>query len=740
MQDLAGVDATPNRLEDARRKMIEGDTDSGVSIYSSILIEDPAHFVATYELASILYNCGEIGRSIGLLKTYASHRPSDPRAHSILGEVYRKSGDHQRAIGSCKTSLRLFPAQPDCLNTLGLCIKQSGDVKGAIEHFRLALELDRDYLPARTNLGLSLQSAGDLEEAVKHLSRVVELDQANPIARTNLGLAMLDQGLAAEALVHFVEAVKLDQNDPILHHNVGNALRVLGRPSEARLAYLECIRIDTEFQISHMHISETLISERRFREALVWSELAIRLDPGDASAWKRNAWLNQKCEDNQRTIESWAKAVELEPDNAASRLNFGWSLQEGGQLERAMGAYREAERLSPTWAVVHDNIGLLHEERGEMEMAEQSYRTALTHQPGYPISHARLATLLRGKLPDRDLLAIEDIFADPFISNDHIARLLFAIAHVYDGRKDYAKASSLLRRANAMAAEAFSQAGEAYSAEEHDRFIDRIIAKFGGESFGAAEGSGSDSRLPVFVFGLPRSGTTLVEQILASHGHVFGAGELRTARWIFDKHDVLSANFPDLAKSGCLPKTYLGQLELLGQGVVKRVVDKMPENYLYLGMLSAIFPNATYIHCRRDLRDVALSCWMTDFRSLRWTNDTNHIATRIHRYLELMEHWRRCLPVPMTEVLYEDLVENTEVVARRILEACGLDWDTKCLEFHKNTRAVRTASVTQVRKPIYRGSVGRWRNYEMDLGEMFDSIVPHSATRELLPTAAPGQS
>lgn len=153
-----------------------------------------------------------------------------------------------------------------------------------------------------------------------------------------------------------------------------------------------------------------------------------------------------------------------------------------------------------------------------------------------------------------------------------------------------------------------------------------------------------------------------------------------------------------------------------------RVGDKMPENYVHLGLLATLLPNAVFIHCRRDLRDVAVSCWITGFRSVHWTNDTQHIAARFQQYDRLMKHWRAVLPAAIHEVDYEETVDDVEGVARRLLAACGLEWEPACLEFHGTKRPVRTASFSQVRQPVYRGSVGRWKNYETELADLFAAL------------------
>jgi hypothetical protein len=177
-----------------------------------------------------------------------------------------------------------------------------------------------------------------------------------------------------------------------------------------------------------------------------------------------------------------------------------------------------------------------------------------------------------------------------------------------------------------------------------------------------------------------------------------------------------------------LATRHLEQLTAI-EGESPRIVDKMPDNYMYLGLLAVMFPRAVLIHCRRDLRDVALSCWMTDFRSIRWGNDRAHIASRFQQYRRLMEHWHEVLPVRLVAVDYETIVADLESVARRIVTACGLGWEPGCLEFHRTERPVRTASVTQVRQPVYQRSVNRWKNYEAELADFFAAVMDERRAR-----------
>ena len=247
-------------------------------------------------------------------------------------------------------------------------------------------------------------------------------------------------------------------------------------------------------------------------------------------------------------------------------------------------------------------------------------------------------------------------------------------------------------------------------------FVDVMIALFTPEFFAGVRGWGLESEVPVFVFGLPRSGTTLVEQIFASHSQVHGAGEVGLSRQTLDQVGAMERLHREPLRR--IAESWLEHLQARDRAAA-RVVDKMPENYRYLGLLATMFPKARFIHCRRDLRDVALSCWLTNFKQINWANDQETIATYFEHYRRLMAHWRQVLPVPILEVSYENVVADLETEARRLVAACGLEWEPACLAFHQTRRAVHTASVTQVRQPIYSRSIGRWRNYADALAPLF---------------------
>jgi tetratricopeptide (TPR) repeat protein len=411
-------------------------------------------------------------------------------------------------------------------------------------------------------------------------------------------------------------------------------------------------------------------------------------------------------------------------------LSLGWALQEDGRLDKAGEQYQIAHRLQPGSPIVLNFLGGFHEEQGNLGEAEAAYRQAMRSQSRFSLPLARLATLLRDQLPEADLAALEADLARPEQLREPRARLLFGLAHVLDARAQYPRAARCLEEANALILEA-TRGRREYLPASHQQFVEHLIHEFDPSFFVRTAGLGHGTKRPVFIVGLPRSGTTLLEQVLASHPLIHGAGELRLARQSFEAISTVlgrpdspmeCVKHLDASSIMRLAEKHLERLSSLANAQALRITDKMPDNYMNLGLLAALFPHAAFIHCRRDLRDVAVSCWMTDFRSLTWTNDKATIASRFSQYLKLMDHWRAVLPVSIHEVDYEEMVSDLEAVARRLVAACGLEWDPACLKPHENRRNVRTSSLVQVRRPVYKNAVARWKHYETELAGLFAAI------------------
>ncbi len=699
-------------------------------LYQRVLAREQGNAEALHLLGVLHHQQGNQSRAIELIGRAVAIKPNSHIYHANLAEAYRALGDFERAAGCCRAALAIWADYPEALCNLGAALQGLGKSAEAVDQLNRALELRPDFVVAHSNLGIALRDLGRKDEALEHFQRAVELDAGFAPAQTNLGQTLLDLGKAEEALPHGQEAVRLDPNSAVLHHNLGNTLRVLERLVDAKVSYLEALRLDPKLALSNAHLGLVLQKEGQLSDALVWLKKAVELEPANVEFWQWLAELYDEMEESAEAIPCWERVVALEPDRAAAHLSLGWAFQDESRFQEAREQYDAAIELQPEFAAAYLNLGGLQEELGDMAAAERSFRTALEKQSGYALPHARLATLLRSKLPEADLAALEERLKDDQLLENPRARLLFALAHALDGKGEYARAAECLRESNALSMET-NRTRKDYLPADHEKFVDGLIRSFDREFFTRLSGGGLPSQRPVFVFGLPRSGTTLVEQVLASHSQVYGAGELRLARRSFEGiPGVLGRSaaprdcvtYLDREAVTKLAETHLERLAAIDGGRFSRVVDKMPDNYMYIGMLAVMFPRATFVHCRRDLRDIAVSCWMTDFRSIRWSNDQTNIAERFRQYRRVMNHWKEVLPVPVFEVNYEDTVTDLEKTARGLIDACGLSWEPGCLEFHRTERPIRTASVMQVRQPVYQRSVARWKNYEPALAELFAGL------------------
>jgi tetratricopeptide (TPR) repeat protein len=722
-----------NVLRSAIALHTSGQLEQAAELYRSVLARDRANAEALHWFGVLHHQLGDHAGAVELIRRAVALRGEAYLYHGNLAEAYRAAGDHANAAASCRTALRLWPDYPEALCTLGTSLQAMGQHPEAIEFLRRAVVVRPGFVVAHNNLGIALRAMGQHEEALAAFRRAVELDPAFAPGRSNLGQALLNAGQAEAALPHCEEAVRLDPNSAELHDNLGNVLRTLDRLDDAWAEHWKALHFHPQLAPAHAHIGLILHRRGHLAEARAWLEQAVALELGEATFWQWLAELHDEREDPAASIPCWERVRELDPRRVSAHLALGRAYQEDGRLADAERCYQAALELEPDSGAAYLNVGWVHELLGALDQAEAAFREAMRRQPQFALPHARLATLLRGKLPEGDLAALEERLADPELADAPRARLLFGLAHVLDARGDYARAADCLARANALALEA-SRERRAYDPSEHEQYVGGLVRAFDRGLFTrlAGAGAGAVSRRPVFVFGLPRSGTTLVEQVLASHALVHGAGELRLARQSFEAiPGVLGRSEPprdciahlEAAAVRTLAARHLDRLASLDGGQTPRIVDKMPENYLYLGLLAILFPRAVFIHCRRDLRDVAVSCWMTDFSSIRWANDFGHIAARFHQYRRMMDHWRGVLPMPIHEVDYQETVTDLEAVARRLVDAIGLEWDPACLEFHRTERPVRTASVTQVRQPVYTRSLARWKNYESELGELFAALA-----------------
>lgn len=493
-----------------------------------------------------------------------------------------------------------------------------------------------------------------------------------------------------------------------------------GRNEEAADLIGRAVAINAGVAETHNHLGVVLQRLGRLEDAAGAYERATALNPRLAEAHNNLGAARRKLGQLDAAVEAYGRAIALKPDYAEAHNNLGVALRELGRSEDAARALEAAVAHRPGYAKALINLGVALQELGRKDEALDALDKALALDPSSATAwHAR-SDLKRFTAGDPDLSSMEALLADSSEDDQRIP-LAFALGKAWLDAGEIDRAFDRFDAGNAA-----KRASFAYDVQADADLFERIAAAFSAHAVSAT--GGYASKLPVFVVGLPRSGTTLVEQILASHPQVRGAGELGALEGVVQ--DALGeGGFPERAatlsqtEAEALGRAYVAQIELLAQGRL-RVVDKMPSNFRYAGLIHRILPQARIIHCRRDPVDTGLSCYTKLFTGRQpFAYDLGEFARYYGAYDQLMAHWRAVLPPDcFIEAPYEDVVADLETEARRLVAFCGLDWDRTCLDFHATPRSVRTASAAQVRRPIYASSVGRWKPYTHRLAPLIDAL------------------
>ncbi len=628
------------------------------TLYQQILQSEPGHAEALHLLGVVALQRGNLAVAIDLISQAIASNDQVIVFHTNLAAAYHAAGRYEASAASCRAAIRLNPASAEAHNNLGAALKHLGKTAEAVACYRQAVQLKNDYADAWKNLGSTLYDQGEAKAAIEPLERAVQLQPRFAEAHRVLGAAQRKLGQNDQALASYQRALQVSPNSPEALHGLANLIREQGDHSQAIALYRRALDVKPDYAEAQCHLGCTLAAAGEFDEALI-------------------------C---------YARALELRPDYSEAYFNQALSLAQLGRFDEAAACCKKALEIEP------DNLKarrLLHDTTPAADESDQ------------------IETLR--DLAQRDSTTVEER-----------AEACFTLGGIFDRQADYQQAFQWYQTGNDGLDPGFDRAG-------HTQHISAIIDRFPPSLFAKRVPNETKTVRPIFIIGMPRSGTTLVEQILCSHEAVFGAGELEDIRRLAQAVPGPAGQpngFPQMVadlESATLAQMvdeYVASASRLASGE-PRLTDKMPSNFLYLGLIALLFPGAHVIHCRRHPLDTCLSCYFQKFNHLPFSFNLENLGHYYQEYQRLMAHWQACgseLPVRLFEVDYEHLVGNLESTSRALVEHCGLAWDERILEFHTTLRPVRTASLWQVRQPIYSSSVGRWRHYEQYLGPLMPLV------------------
>jgi tetratricopeptide (TPR) repeat protein len=701
----------------------------------------PSPIITEISRLADMMNTARYAEAEHLARTLLDRHPDLGFLWKVYGVALMRQAKH--ALPVLQRATQLLPDDADTYYYVGSALQDSGNLAGAMVGYRRALELRPNYAEAIVNLANALRACGRLEEAVAGYRRVLELLPELAEVHNNLGNAFLQLRQIDAAAASYRRALEIRPNFAEAHSNLGNALRNLGQPREALVSYRRALEIEPDFADAHNNLGNAWLELGQADEAVQCYRRALGIQPNFADAHSNLGNALRDLGQLHEALASYCRALEIRPGLAEAHNNLGNVLLDLMQLGEAAASYRQALALQPAYAHAHTALGMvlrqqgrtaeaeaschraldiepnsaevtaflaeIRADQGQFDAADELFRQALAIDPDLPAAWAGIARYRRMSAGDPAWLAATQRLAGKGLPLRHEINLRYAIGKYFDDVKDYEQAFDSYRLANELT----KRYGARYDKQQLTRLVDRIMASYDQKWLSQSRIQAGRSERPVFVVGMPRSGTTLAEQILASHPAVFGAGELPFWNDAAAGYDSLTPNgTASASRISALAGEYLRQLVDWSADAL-RVVDKMPTNYVNLGLIHAALPDARIIHMRRNPIDTCLSIFFQNFSiSHAYANDLEDLAHYYTEYLRVMEHWHATLPQgAILDVSYEGLVDDPQIWSRRMLEFIGLPWDPRCLDFHRTNRTVITPSKWQVRQKISKSSSGRWRNY-----------------------------
>ena len=714
----------------------QGKTAAAVAQFERALALKPDYVEAHNNLGVILSQQGKRDEAIGHYRSALAIGPDSANAHSNLGTALGMQGKVAEAMTHLERAVALDPGHANAHNNLGLALVAQGRMADAIAHYERALELNPGYADAHNNLGTALAGQGRVADAIVHYERALELNPRHASAHNNLGLALGAQGRFADAIAHYERALALNPDRPDAHSNLGLALAAQGRMADAIAHYERALELNPRHVNAHNNLGTALMAQGRTGDAIAHLERALAVNPDHADLHNNLGVALIGQGRIGEAIAHYERVLVLRPNNANAHSNLGTALAEQGRIADAMSHLERALAVNPDHADAHNSLGNIFKDEGKLDDAMAHYARAIAIRPDFGEAHLNRADIKSYRPGDADLPVLEALAGRQDLPANTAMRIHFALGKAFEDTGDYARAWEHLRQGNGLKRRQID-----YDEARVLNLFGRVSTVFDTGLLDRFQGKGEASPVPVFVLGMPRSGSSLIEQILASHPQIHGAGELTdfeaAASGVFRAGGRV-AEYPECAGAvdGAglrrIGQSYLARLPSVAEGKV-RIVDKLPGNFLNIGLIHLVLPNARIIHTMRHPMDTCVSCYSKLFTfGHHYTYDLAELGRFYRYYDELMTHWRRVLPPgAILDVSYEDVVDDLEGQARRMIEYCGLPWDDGCIGFHKTRRPVKTASSVQVRKPLFRSSLQRWRRYESGVTPLLDELG------KILPDLAP---
>lgn len=626
-------------------------------------------------------------------------QPDILEAHNALAFVYVKTKQHNKATQKLKYILGITPQNAQVHFNLANNLYDQKLYDEAISHYLTAIKNDVNFVDAYIHCGIAYHIIKDAEAAVKYLHNALNLDKKNSKAFHVLGNIYFELNDFPRALECLENAVGLSPNNPDYRISFANALNEAGFEYEAGIQYHLSCEVAPNYPKSFSTYSLYLQNNHRYDEA-------------------------QEC------ISRLAELAKLSSNNLDIYDQLGHNYLNMGNTDAAIDQFCKALKFSPERLPSLIGLEQSYQESGQLELATAACETIIKINPNEPIGYLLKSKISKSKQEDKLSDNLLSLLKRPDIDNETLINMHFALGKVFDDQRDYKLAFDHYFTGNSLKNKLLH-----YDREFEETSFSKLIEIFNKDFCNQIQESGSKNNFPILVVGMPRSGTTLTEQILSSHPSILGAGELTFWRNIsktISQRINNNSPYPECLKSiqpklvENIAKMYEETLKKISgpnHNEIKHVVDKMPHNFINIGLISLFFPNLKIIHTKRDPIDTCLSIYFQNFEAKHdYAYNLNNLVHHYKQYQRMMKHWHSVLPGRIFDIEYSNTIADPEYWSRELISFIGLEWDDACLTPHKLERSVKTASHWQVRQPIYKTSVDRWKNYEAYIQPLINGL------------------
>jgi Flp pilus assembly protein TadD len=685
------------------------------------------------EMAGTLFRQGKFGQAEKVCRQVIAARPSNADAQNILGVTLNALGNGKEAIETLRRAVKLAPHAASIHANLGEVLRQNGEPDQAAEALERSIELDSNNAQAFNNLGIIQYERKQFKQAVDYYRRALAIRPEMAEAHNNLGNALRLTGDTDGAMHAYQEALTHRERYPEAYNNLGTLLQQSGQLDEAEHALRKATAQSPRYEEAHNNLAALYFAQKKETEALRILGDALKFAPKNPQTLLLTARIQTKRNNHAAAEQAVRLALVEKPDSPEALTLLGQILHETDRYDEAIEVLEQALKATPNNPEALNFYGVALKSVGRLDEARDNILKALKLNGSMFGAYANLNDLVDFSKEKELFDRMEAIFsgaANP--KADVFLPLHFAYAKALDDCGEHERALEHYVTGGKM-----KRTHLDYNEQETFAFFDGIRAAFPKEKFENRAFAGIDDERPVFIIGMPRSGSTLVEQIISSHPDIYGAGEVK---YLSRAIGLLRDRFPSLPKyPEMMDKITPAQLEIVGKGYIKaiengagdarRITDKLLTNYFFAGFIHLLFPKAKIINTQRDPVDTCLSGFTKLFKDdMPHSYDLGELGRYYGKYRELIQHWQEVLPKGVLHtVQYEDVVADTEKAARALIEFLGLEWNKKCLDFHNSDRPVKTASVAQVRRPIYNTAVKRWKKYGDGLQPLVDAIEGKTA-------------